>query len=361
MKALVLAGGSGVRLRPLSLTLAKQLLPVANRPILFHVIDDLVDAGIRDIGVIVAPQTGEGVCAAVGDGARWGARITYLRQDQPAGIAHAVSIARPFLGDSDFCLYLGDVLLGERIRGPVDSFLATPDLDASVLVKEVSDPSMFGVAELDEHGQARRFVEKPTTPTSNLATVGVYLLRASIFSAIERLTPSARGELEITDALTALLTAGGHVRCERLTSWWRDTGSRDGLLAANELVLRTWMTPENLGTVDSDSDLRGPIRIEEGASILRSTIEGPALIGRGARIVDARIGPSTSVGDGVVVEGASIKDSILLEETRVIGRFELNRSLIGRRCHVEVEGRYDGSAELMLGDDSTLALYKNST
>lgn len=356
MKGLILAGGSGTRLRPLTYSGAKQLVPVANRPILFYVLDNLVDAGIVDLGIVVSPETGAEVRAAVGDGSRWGASVTYIPQDRPGGLAHAVKIAKPYLGNSDFCMFLGDNLIGTKIQAAVAAFQASPSTAASVMLKEVLDASQFGVAEVDDAGNVRRLVEKPKQPRSNLALVGIYLFRAPIFAAIDRLQPSARGELEITEAISMLLESGESVTFERVRSWWLDTGKKDDLLLANDTVLDTWLAHEVTGTVDGESRLTGRVRIEQGASVTRSTIRGPVIIGAGSRIVDAHVGPFTSIGDDVVVERASIEHSIILSGSHIrdIGRLE--DSLIGRRVIVQPGETRQGALNLLVGDDCRVEL-----
>jgi glucose-1-phosphate thymidylyltransferase len=359
MKGLVLAGGSGTRLRPLTYTGAKQLVPVANRPILFYVIDNLVDAGIVDIGVIVSPETGGEVRAAVGDGSRWGARIDYIVQASPAGLAHAVQTAGAFLGrDEPFCMYLGDNLIGTKVRGAVETFLASPGLAASVMLKEVSNPSSFGVAEVDEGGRVVRLVEKPAEPKSNLALVGVYLFRPAIFDAIGRIKPSARGELEITDAIGELIELGGEVHFERVASWWLDTGKKDDLLLANATVLDTWLKHEVRGRVDEESRLLGRVAVEEGAVVERSVVRGPTVIGRGARVVDSHVGPFTSVGEGVAIVRSRVDHSVLMEGCRVEDVARLEDSLIGRRVLVHPGPPHRGALSLLVGDDCRVELSK---
>ncbi|HEY4016022.1 MAG TPA: glucose-1-phosphate thymidylyltransferase [Polyangiaceae bacterium] len=356
MKGLVLAGGAGTRLRPLTYSGAKQLVPVANRPILFYVIDNLIDAGIRDIGMVISPETGGEVRAAVGDGSAWGARVTYVLQDRPAGLAHAVKTARGYLGESDFCMFLGDNLIGTKIRAPVEAFAASPDISASVMLKEVANPSQFGVAEVDAGGHVVRLVEKPKEPKSNLALVGIYLFRADIFAAIDRIRPSARGELEITDAISSLLEMGRVVRFDRVRSWWLDTGKKDDLLLANDTVLDDWLVHELSGSVDEQSRLSGRVRAAEGSRIVRSTIRGPVIVGARTLIADAYIGPFTSIGDDVVIERASVDHSIVLSGSHVrdIGRLE--DSVIGRRVLVQPGATREGALNLLVGDDCRVEL-----
>lgn len=356
MKGLVLAGGSGKRLRPLTYTGAKQLVPVANRPVLFYVLDNLVDAGMKDIGIIVAPETAAEVRAAVGDGARWGAQITFIEQDRPAGLAHAVKTARAFLGDSDFCMFLGDNLIGTKIGAAVDAFRKAPDVAACVMLKEVSDPSQFGIAELDAAGNVIRLVEKPKEPRSNLALVGIYLFRSAIFAAIERIVPSARGELEITDAISELVEMGSIVRFDRVTSWWLDTGKKDDLLLANDTVLDDWLEHSVQGTVDSESRISGRVRVEPGAQVIRSTVRGPTVIGARARIVDAQIGSFTSIGNDAVVERTSIDHSIILDGAQIRDIPRLENSVIGRRVIVQPGEAQQGALSLLVGDDSKVEL-----
>ena len=362
MKGLVLAGGSGTRLRPLTYTGAKQLVPVANRPILFYVIDNLVGAGIRDIGVIISPQTGDEVRTALdSENAQgvWQARFTYLPQERPLGLAHAVFTARPFLGDDDFCMFLGDNLIGTRIDEAVSTFMQSPGFDASVMLKQVPNPSSFGVAEVDDQGNVTRLVEKPKEPRSDLALVGIYLFRPSIFDAIARIQPSPRGELEITDAIAMLLTMGKRVRFERVTSWWLDTGKKDDLLLANDTVLDDWMTARIDGSVDTESRISGRVQIGKGARVERSVIRGPAIIGPGSHIVDARIGPFTSIGTDCTVARSSVDHSVLMDGSRIEDVHRLEDSLIGRRVVVHPGGTHHGALSLLVGDDCRIELAKS--
>lgn len=358
MKALVLAGGSGTRLRPLTHTGAKQLVPVANRPVLFYVIDNLVDAGITDIGIIISPETGGEVRAALGDGSRFGARFTYIPQDRPAGLAHAVATARPFLEDADFVMYLGDNLVGMKIRGMVEQFRADASLSGLVMLKEVANPQAFGVAEIDSAGKVVNLVEKPKEPKSNLALVGIYLFRPSIFDAISQIRPSARGELEITDAISKLIELGEEVRFTRLDSWWLDTGKKDDMLLANDTVLDDWLEPHVAGTVDGASKVSGRVRIGKGAVVERSTIRGPVVIGEGARIIDARIGPFTSIGDDCTVVRSTVEHSVLMAGSSVLDIARLEDSLLGKRVVVRPGPSRHGALSLMVGDDCVIELSK---
>jgi glucose-1-phosphate thymidylyltransferase len=356
VRGLVLAGGSGKRLRPLTHSVPKQLVPIANRPILLYVIDNLVDANVRDIGVIISPETGNDVRAAVGDGSAWGARVEYIVQSHPAGLAHALLTAREYLVGHDICMVLGDNLLGTRIRETVAAFEAVRELDASIMLKEVQDPSRFAVAELDDKGEIVRLVEKPRIPKSNLALVGVYLFRQSIFEAVARIAPSERGELEITDALTRLIELGGRVRHERIDGWWLDTGTKDDLLLANDKALEDWMVPDVRGSVDAESKVIGRVRIEEGAEIVRSIVHGPAVVGKRAQVIDSRIEPFTSIGDGVRIARSSVARSVIMRDSCVEEISHLENSMIGRRVVVRPAAKHDSGASLLVGDDCKVEL-----
>jgi glucose-1-phosphate thymidylyltransferase len=351
MKGLILAGGAGTRLRPLTYTGAKQLVPVANRPILFYVVDNLVGAGVTDIGVIIAPETGAEMQQALGDGSKFGARFTFILQDRPGGLAHAVTTAGPFLRGSDFVMYLGDNLIGTPIRDAVRAFANAPELSASVMLKEVPNPSSFGVAEVDEQGNVVRLTEKPKEPRSNLALVGIYMFRPRIFDAIAQIKPSARGELEITDAIAKLIELGGKVNFNRVSSWWLDTGKKDDLLLANDTVLDDWLEPACEGELDAASRVSGRVRIGRGSKVERSTIRGPVILGEGVHIVDSRIGPFTSIGDRVTISRSTVEHSVLLPD---IARLE--DSLIGRRVVVRPGVSRHGSLSLMVGDDCVVEL-----
>jgi glucose-1-phosphate thymidylyltransferase len=356
MKGLVLAGGAGTRLRPITYTGAKQLVPVANRPVLFYVMDNLVDAGITDIGVIISPETGPEVRAALGDGSQFGASFTYIPQDAPKGLAHAVKTAQPYLGSADFCMFLGDNLIGTKVRESVAAFQKSPEVQGQVMLKEVANPSSFGVAEVDAKGNVVRLVEKPKEPKSNLALVGIYLFRKSIFDAIDNIAPSPRGELEITDAISKLIEQGGKVNFTRVDSWWLDTGKKDDLLLANDTVLDSWLESKNEGTVDAQSRIEGRVFIAKGASVERSSIRGPVTIGKGAQIRDARIGPFTSIGDGVTIERSVVEHCVIMEQSRVVDVARLEDSLIGRRVLVHPGSATSGAVALLVGDDCRIEL-----
>jgi glucose-1-phosphate thymidylyltransferase len=347
VKALVLAGGSGTRLRPITHTSAKQLVPVANKPILFFGLEQIRDAGITDVGIIVGDTHAE-IEAAVGDGSALGIHATYLRQDAPRGLAHAVLTAAEWLGDDDFVMFLGDNLIEGGIGHLVEAFERDRP-DAQVLLKAVDDPSRFGVAELDRAGRVVRLVEKPEQPPSDLALVGVYLFTSAILDAARRIEPSGRGELEITDAIQRLLDDGREVRSSLIDGWWLDTGKKDDLLEANRIVLGS-LRREVHGDVDAGSELVGEVVVEPGASIVRSTVRGPAVIGAGAQVVDAYVGPFTSVARDCVVERCEIEFSVLLERARVHDVARIEGSLLGRDVVVSRTERRPAAHRLMLGD-----------
>jgi glucose-1-phosphate thymidylyltransferase len=352
MKGLVLAGGAGTRLRPITHTSAKQLVPVANTPILFYGLEAMVAAGIREIGIIVG-DTRDEVMKAVGDGSRFGASVTYLPQDRPLGLAHCVLIADGFLGGDDFVMYLGDNLLEQDLGAFVDRFEAArageQPPSAQILLKQVPDPQRFGIAELDASGHVVRLVEKPADPPSDLALVGVYLFDRHIHDAVRAIRPSGRGELEITDAIQWLIDHGHRVRTEQLEGWWIDTGKLTPLLEANRLLLER-IEPRVEGKVDDESILDGKVRIERGAEIVRSTVRGPAAIGPDTRVVDSFIGPFTAIGGRCEIISSEIEHSVVMEASRIVDIPRLEDSLIGREALISRTQRRPRALRLMVGD-----------
>ncbi len=352
MKALILAGGAGTRLRPITHTRAKQLVPVANTPILHYGIRSMVAAGITELGVIVG-DTRDEMMANLGDGSQFGASISYIPQDEPLGLAHCVLIAHDFLGDDDFVMYLGDNLLEQDLEAFVAAFTAARDSEqppsAQILLKEVDDPQRFGVAALDADGNVVHLVEKPAEPPSNLALVGVYLFDAEIHEAVAAIAPSARGELEITDAIQWLIDQGRRVRTEILTGWWIDTGKLTPLLEANRLILET--LPRRIdGDVDDASVIDGRVVIEAGASVVNSTVRGPVAIGSGTRIVDSFVGPFSAIGANCIVDHSEIEHSVVMDDSQVLDIPRLEDSLIGSDAVVSRSKRKPRALRLMVGD-----------
>ncbi len=352
MKGLILSGGRGTRLRPITYTSAKQLVPVANKPILFYGIEALVESGIRNIAIVVG-DTGREIREAVGDGTRFGAAITYIEQEAPLGLAHAVLVSERHLGADPFVMYLGDNLIREKLAPLVRRF-GEEKPNAQILLARVPNPQQFGVAELAD-GKVVRLVEKPALPPSDLALVGVYMFDRTVFEAVKAITPSARGELEITDAIQHLIDTGRTVRPHVIEGWWKDTGKLEDLLEANRIILDT-LEPRVEGEVEA-SELHGKVIIEAGAKIVKSVIRGPAIIGKGARIENAYIGPFTAVGDQVVVRGSEVEHSIILEGSSISdvgGRIE--SSLVGRNVTIYRADSKPKSYNLMLGDRSQVGL-----
>ena len=352
LKGLVLAGGKGSRLRPLTATGAKQLVPIANKPVLFYALEQLVEAGITDIGIIVG-DTADQVRASVGDGQKFGASITYIPQVAPLGLAHAVVTARDWLGDDAFCMFLGDNFLRCGIAPYVQAF-ARAQCPAMILLKEVEQPSAFGVAVLDGNGRVSRLVEKPVEPVSNLAIVGVYFFGPEIHGITASQQPSARGELEITDAVQGLIDVGLEVRADVIADDWIDTGKKDEVLEANRLVLAS-INRNIAGEVDEESSLVGEVVLEAGATVDHSTIRGPAIIGAGARIVDAYVGPFTAIGADCELSACEIEQSVVLERSviRNVGA-RIADSLIGRDVTIESSPLKPRVIRLMVGDHSVV-------
>jgi glucose-1-phosphate thymidylyltransferase len=367
MKGLILSGGAGTRLRPITHTSAKQLLPIANKPILFYGLEDMVAAGITDIGIVVGDTHAE-IEAAVGDGSRFGATITYIPQEAPLGLAHCVLIAHDFLGEDDFVVYLGDNMLQQGLEHFVEQFEAerhrAPQLGdggghgapaAQILLAHVDDPRQFGVAAVDDAGNVKYLVEKPTDPPSDLALAGVYLFDPTIHEAVRAIEPSARGELEITDAIQWLIEHDHRVLHEVLVGWWIDTGKKDPLLDCNRLILET-LTPRIDGDVDMHSRVTGRVVIEAGAVLERSTVRGPAIIGANTRLVDTYVGPFTSIANDCAIIDAEIEHSVVLERSRIVGVHRIQDSLLGREVEVLRSQLRPQASRLMLGDHSRIEL-----
>jgi glucose-1-phosphate thymidylyltransferase len=359
MKGLILSGGKGTRLRPITHTSAKQLVPVANKPILFYGIEALAEAGIEQVGIVIAPETGREIEQAVGDGSQFGVRVEYIVQDEPLGLAHAVLSAKAFLGESPFVMYLGDNLLQGGISDLVVAFREHAP-DALILLTPVPDPENYGVAELarsssGETGRVLRLVEKPTEPATDLALVGVYMFSAAIHDAARSITPSARGELEITDAIQHLLDQGLRVEPHIVRGWWKDTGRLEDMLEANRLILDNLL--ERVEGELIDSQLDGRVVIEAGARLERTTVRGPAIIGAGARLRDCYIGPYTAVGERCTITGSEVEHSILLAGCTVCdldGRME--SSLLGRNVTVRRGDRQPRAYRFMVGDNSDISI-----
>ena len=353
MKGLILSGGKGTRLRPLTYTSAKQLVPVANKPVLFYGIEALVEAGILEIGIVVGDTAAE-IRAAVGDGSRWGARVTYIEQDAPRGLAHAVLISEPFIGREPFVMYLGDNLLNKGIARFVREFEREKPA-AQILLAHVPDPQMFGVAEL-RNGTVVRLVEKPKEPKSDLALVGVYLFSEHVFESVKRIKPSFRDELEITDAIQDLIDRHLEVRPHIVDGWWKDTGKLEDMLEANRLILDT-LEPRIEGEVDAESRIEGKVVIEAGAVVERSVIRGPVIIGVRARIVHAYVGPFTSIMNDVEIRDSEIEHSIVLEGSSVCDlTSRVVDSLMGRNVRIHRVPIKPSAYRFMVGDNSEVGI-----
>ncbi|MFE2280774.1 glucose-1-phosphate thymidylyltransferase [Streptomyces sp. NPDC059454] len=353
MKALVLSGGAGTRLRPITHTSAKQLVPVANKPVLFYGLEAIADAGITEVGIIVG-DTADEIREAVGDGSRFGIEVTYIPQEAPLGLAHAVLVAQDFLGDDDFVMYLGDNFIVGGITGLVEEF-RTERPDAQILLTRVPDPTSFGVAELGADGRVVGLEEKPKQPKSDLALVGVYLFTPAIHEAVRSIEPSWRGELEITHAIQWLIDQKRDVRSTTISGYWKDTGNVTDMLEVNRSVLET-LEPHDAGTVDEASEIIGRVRIEEGARVSGSRIVGPAVIGAGTVVNDAYIGPFTSVSEGCRIEDSEIEYSIVLRGASVTGVRRVEASLIGRDVEVTPAPRNPKAHRLVLGDHSKVQI-----
>ena len=359
LKGLILSGGKGTRLRPITHTSAKQLVPVANKPVLFYGIEAMAAAGVREVGIIIAPETGEEIRQAAGDGTRFGVSIEYIVQDEPLGLAHAVLTAEPFLGDSPFVMYLGDNLLQGGISDLVAAF-RKHEPDALILLTPVPDPQNYGVAELagaapGEVGQVVKLVEKPSEPATDLALVGVYMFTAQIHDAARAIEPSGRGELKITDAIQYLVDAGQRVEPHVVRGWWKDTGRLEDMLEANRLILDNLTESVQGELVDSQVD--GRVVVEAGAHLERTTVRGPAIVGAGARLCDCYIGPYTAIGENCRISNSEVEHSILLAGSSVCdldGRME--SSLLGRNVTVRRGDRQPRAYRFMVGDNSDISI-----
>ncbi|MDN3240428.1 glucose-1-phosphate thymidylyltransferase [Glycomyces tritici] len=353
MKALVLSGGAGTRLRPITHTSAKQLVPVANKPVLFYGLEAIAEAGITEVGIIVGDTAAE-IREAVGDGSELGIKVTYIPQDAPLGLAHAVLIAKDFLGDDDFVMYLGDNFIVGGISGLVDQFRAEKP-DAQILLTQVSDPRSFGVAELDAAGQVVGLEEKPKEPKSDLALVGVYLFTPLIHEAVRSIEPSWRGELEITHAIQWLIEQKRDVRSTTIHGYWKDTGNVTDMLEVNRTVLET-LEPSLDGEIDETSEIIGRVQIHKTAKVTGSRIVGPAIIGAGSVVTDAYVGPFTSISDDCRIEDAEVEYSILLKESSIVGVRRIEASLIGRNAEITPAPRVPAAHRLVIGDYSKVQI-----
>jgi glucose-1-phosphate thymidylyltransferase len=351
---LILSGGAGTRLRPITHTSAKQLVPVANKPVLFYGIEALVDAGITEIGVIIAPETGEEVKQAAGDGSAFGAKITYVEQEAPLGLAHALLTAEEFLGQSPFVMYLGDNLLRDGIVELVDVFRRN-EPDALILLTPVDDPSSYGVAELNGD-RVVRLVEKPKDPPSDLALVGVYMFTPAIFEAAHSIKPSDRGELEITDAIDVLIDSELRVEPHVVKGWWKDTGKLEDMLEANRLVLED-IEQRIEGELDESSRVEGRVVIESGAKLERTVVRGPAIIGSGTRITDSYIGPYTAIDRDVVITGSEVEHSIVLAGSSIRDlHARMEASLLGKNVSLSRSEGMPKTLRFLVGDNADISI-----
>ncbi|MDJ1182626.1 glucose-1-phosphate thymidylyltransferase [Roseofilum casamattae] len=356
MKGLILSGGKGTRLRPITYTGAKQLVPVANKPILWYGIEGIVAAGVTDLGIIISPETGEEVKATTGDGERFGAKITYILQDKPAGLAHAVKIARPFLGDDPFVMYLGDNLIQSDLTPFLNQFEQN-SLDSVILLRSVPNPSAFGVAKVDDRGRVLQLIEKPKDPPSNLALVGVYFFSNAIHDAIASIQPSARGELEITDAIQELIDRKKAVEACQIEGWWLDTGKKDDLLEANRIILDTRLQSELKGNLDEESQAIGRVQIGTGTTVINSTIRGPVAIGENCHIENSFIGPYTSIASGTTSIEVDIEHSVILGGATIEHiQQRIVDSVVGRRATLKMAPRRPTALRFMIGDDCQIEL-----
>ena len=352
MKALVLSGGKGTRLRPLTFTTAKQLIPVANKPVLGYVLDQVTNAGIKEVGIIIAPETGDEVKRYVKNGEEWNVSVTYIKQE-PLGLAHAVKTAKSFLGSSDFVMCLGDNLIGENIKNYIDTF-KEKKADALILIKEVENPKAFGVAVLDKNGNVIKLIEKPKVPPSNYALVGFYIFTPKVHEAIDRIKPSWRGELEITDAIQEMINMGYKVIAEKLDSWWIDTGKKDDILSANAVILDSYARREIRGKL-TNTIVEGRVIIEENAKVVNSKIRGPCIIGKNTVIEDSFVGPYTSIGNDCYIKNSVMEYAVVMEKTTIMNVNRLEESLVGRNTKVIMKNNKN-IIKLSIGDFSNVEI-----
>ncbi len=353
MKGLILSGGRGTRLRPITHTSAKQLVPIANKPILFYALEAVREAGIRDVGIVVG-ETKEEIKKAVGDGSRFGMKATYIEQEAPLGLAHAVKVSKPYLKDKPFVMFLGDNLVKDGIAPLVKEFRRKRP-NSQILLARVREPERFGVAEL-KGDKVVKLTEKPKEPKSDLALVGVYMFDKNIFEAIDNIKPSWRNELEITDAIQYLIDHGYDVKSHIIKGWWKDTGRLEDMLEANRIILDT-LERRIDGSVDGKSEIIGKVQVDEEAEIVSSTIRGPAIIGRGSKIVNSCIGPFTSIQNGVTIKGSEVEHSIIMEGTKIEDiNQRIEDSLIGKDVLISSSPLKPKAYKLMVGDQSQVGL-----
>lgn len=356
MKALILSGGKGTRLRPLTYTGAKQLVPVANKPILWYGIEAIAKASITDIGIIISPETGEEIKTVTGNGEKFGVQITYILQSEPLGLAHAVKTAADFLQDSPFVMYLGDNLIQDEMEQFLAYFQAK-SLDSLILLRQVPNPSAFGVATVDDQGKVLALVEKPEHPTSNLALVGLYFFAPTIHQAIANIEPSARGELEITDAIEYLISHDYGVESLQLEGWWLDTGKKDDLLAANQIILDTLVEKNIQGTVDERSKISGRVTIGPHSQVINSVIRGPVAIGPNCHLENCFIGPYSSIAEGVKIKGADLEHSVVLQGASIVAvEQRIVDSVIGKNAKIFPAPRRPQALRFLIGNDSQVEL-----
>ena len=353
-KALILAGGRGTRLRPITHTIPKQVIPIANRPILHYVLEQLGSVGIKEIAIVVSPDNQKQIKHYV-ELHHWNLKLEYIEQKAPQGLAHAVIVSREFLKDDSFLMYLGDNLSGGRLEGILSTF-ESAKADATLMLKEVDNPQQFGIAEIGTDGEIKRLIEKPTNPASNLAIIGTYCFSSRIHQAASRIAPSNRGELEITDAIQYLLESGGIVNSERLDSWWFDCGTKDDLLQANETILAQLSMQHIRGSISEDSKVEGLVDVGKGTVITNSEIVGPAKIGKNCVITNSFIGPATSIGSKCKINDSRIIRTIIMDNGIIDSVAQVENSVIGMNCRIFSSRKSVDKKQFMIGDDAEMLL-----